>query len=67
MEDRGKIRSFFLDSLGGVRKRHGNNNTQFSLLHKFSKLRLCIDNVLTSTIWDEMHFISIGKTDLNPV
>lgn len=49
-----------MDSLGGILKRHENSNTKFSLLHKFFRLRL-------GTMWDEMHFVNIGKGGLNPV
>lgn len=52
--------------LGVIIKRHENSNAKFSLRHKSSGLKLCIDNIL-ATIWDEMHFINIGKTGLNPV
>ena len=60
-----KIRS--VDSLEEVIERHENSSAKISLLHKFSRLRLGIDNILRSTIWDEVPFISIGKTGLNPV
>lgn len=60
-----EIRS--VDTLGGILKRHENSNTKFFLLHKFFRLRLGIKSVLTGTMWDEMHFVNIGKGGLNPV
>lgn len=62
MIGRGKV----CGQLAVIIKRHENSNTTFSLRHKSSGLKLCIDNIL-ATIWDEMHFINIGKTGLNPV
>lgn len=42
-----------------------NSNTKFSLFHKLPRLRFDVDNVLTGTIWDEMHFVNIGEIGLN--
>lgn len=48
-----------LDSLREIIKRHENSSAKFSLLYKFSRLRVGMGHDLTGTIWDEMHFINI--------
>lgn len=50
LEDGEQVGNRSVDTLGGILKRHENNNTKFSLLYKFFRLRLGIGSVLTGTM-----------------